>query len=292
MGDAQKTRLAWFDRRGEMVEPFGDGVPGLFSLKLSNDESRVAYELEREIWVLEFERNTETRLSIESANSNPVWSPDDEWIAFYSNREPAGVYRKRSSGIGDVELLYEDVSLELTFPWVWSPDGKSIICATGRGDTSFDITRLDLASKKHENLVRTNFLEIQPDLSSDGNWLAMTSDESGRPEVYVYQLASPGGRWQASTSGGSQPTWSSDGRTLYYLAEGSVLMRVSIEIGDAVRIGAPEKVMDVDTYQGPGRKYAVTADGSKVLWNTLVGGTSQGAPLSVVQNWTALLEAE
>jgi serine/threonine protein kinase len=303
-GNAQKTRLAWWDRDGEMIEAFGEGSSGLVSVRLSNDGSRVAYELGllgRDIWVLDFERGTETRLTSAGGNTNPVWSLDDEWIAFYSTREPSGIYRKRASGIGDAELLYADENLELTYPHRWSADGRTLICSVGRGDTSFDIARLDLDSGELENLVRTPFLEVNPDLSPDGEWLAVASDETGRLEIYVYQLSGRGGRWQVSTDGGNIPSWSRDGKTLYYLASSrgtrmgfasalSTLMSVPIETGATVRVGAPVEVMQVSAFQVETRKYDVSADGSKVLWNTMVGGTSQGAPLSVVRNWPALLD--
>jgi hypothetical protein len=67
-------------------------------------------------------------------------------------------------------------------------------------------------------------------------------------------------------------------------------MKVPIQTGATVQVGTSVKVMEVAAYQGRDRRYDVSADGSRFLWNSIVGGTSQTAPLSVVQNWTALLE--
>ncbi len=290
VGDAQQTQLAWFDRNGEMIEAFGEAAPGLVSLRLSNDEARAAYVLDNDIWVLEFDRGTRTRLTFSGLNRNPVWSPDDEWIAFMSTRTPLGLYRKRASGIGEVELVYANDEIVLVHPSHWSSDGKSILSSVGRGDTSWDVAQLDIESKELEDLVRTPFQEQAPHLSPDGTWLAIQSDETDRMEIYVYRLRGSGGRWQITTGGGFRPTWSRDGKTLYYLTDISRLMSVSFEPGEPPRFGAPVKVMEVSAYQGPNHKCDVSADGSRVLWNALVGGTSQRIPLSVVRNWQALLE--
>ena len=60
-----------------------------------------------------------------------------------------------------------------------------------------------------------------PAISRDGNWLAYTSTESGRAEVYVRPVED-GGRHQISLDGGGSPRWSFDGRTLYYRADRTV----------------------------------------------------------------------
>jgi hypothetical protein len=54
--------------------------------------------------------------------------------------------------------------------------------------------------------------------SPDGRWIAYTSDESGRFEVYVRPFqSSGGGKWQISTGGGAYSFWSRDGRELYFM---------------------------------------------------------------------------
>ena len=52
--------------------------------------------------------------------------------------------------------------------------------------------------------IATDFVEIHPRFSPDGKWIAYTSDESGRSEVYVRPFdEEPATRWQVSTDGGS-----------------------------------------------------------------------------------------
>ena len=58
-------------------------------------------------------------------------------------------------------------------------------------------------------------------ISPDGRWMAYTSDESGKSEIYVRPFPDVDkGKWQVSTSGGGSPLWSPDGRELFYLSNG------------------------------------------------------------------------
>ena len=55
-------------------------------------------------------------------------------------------------------------------------------------------------------------------LSRDGRWLAYSTDESGRMEVYVREfrgLTGLGARWKVSTDGGGIARWRRDGSELF-----------------------------------------------------------------------------
>ena len=53
--------------------------------------------------------------------------------------------------------------------------------------------------------LETPFAERHPRTSPDGNWLAYSSNESGREEVYVQSFPEPGGKVQISNAGGEHP---------------------------------------------------------------------------------------
>src|SRR5882672_10343817 len=98
----------------------------------------------------------------------------------------------------------------------------------GFADTLFDLWTLplDVSDPEHpgpgkpELFLRTPFDEYEPAFSPDGRWIASTSSESGRLEVYVrpFPRGAPAGsgKWQISTGGGVHPIWSRDGRELFY----------------------------------------------------------------------------
>ena len=59
-----------------------------------------------------------------------------------------------------------------------------------------------IGDRKPRVYLKTVFNENHAVISPDGRWLAYTSDETGRPEVYVRTFPDPNqGKWQISTRG-------------------------------------------------------------------------------------------
>lgn len=52
--------------------------------------------------------------------------------------------------------------------------------------------------------------------SPDGRWLAYTSDESGRPEIYVQPYPGLARKWQISIEGGTEPLWGRNNNLLFF----------------------------------------------------------------------------
>jgi Tol biopolymer transport system component len=78
-------------------------------------------------------------------------------------------------------------------------------------------------SEAPEQVLASPYSEEAASFSPDGRYLAFTSDESGRPEVYVQAIDGTrlvGGRVQVSSGGGTEPAWRRDGRELYYAGDG------------------------------------------------------------------------
>jgi serine/threonine-protein kinase len=201
--------------------------------RFSPDGKRVAVgivdEGKYDIWVYELEHGPLTRLTFEGHNYYPVWTPDGERVAFSSNRAGTrDLYWKQADGSGAAEplLIAEFAQYEIFF----SPDGKLLVYREMHPDTGRDIWILPLeGERKPQPVLQTSFSECTPMLSPDGRWLAYTSDESGRNEIYVRDISnSGGGRWQVSTSGGTEPLWSRDGRELFYRS-GNNILAVAIE---------------------------------------------------------------
>ena len=94
--------------------------------------------------------------------------------------------------------------------------------------------------------MRAEFNEEGGQFSPDGRWIAYSSQESGREEVYVRPFSpdppaaqTQGGKWQVSASGGYQPRWSWNGKELYYCALDGKLMAVNVTTDPAFRAEAP-----------------------------------------------------
>jgi dipeptidyl aminopeptidase/acylaminoacyl peptidase len=120
--------------------------------------------------------------------------------------------------------------------------------------------------------------------SPGGRLMAFTSNESGRNEVYISPYPSTGEKTLASTTGGTMPRWSGDGRELFFVAGDRRLTAVEVRTARSLELGKP-----VPLFVLPGRRvwkdYDVAPDGRRFLAIvTDVRGDQQ--PLTVVLNWT------
>jgi serine/threonine-protein kinase len=146
-------------------------------------------------------------------------------------------------------------------------------------------------------LVKTSYVDQNAEISPDGRWLAYESNESGQFEVFVRPFPDvDAGRWQISTSGGTQPLWARTGEELFYLAPGGSLMRVRVDRGASWSASTPAKLFDERYYHGggpgsgTGRTYDISLDGRRFVMIKL-GESRDAAPgLVVVQNWVEELK--
>ena len=152
---------------------------------------------------------------------------------------------------------------------------------------------LSLAESKIEALARAPFREWHPTFSPDGKWLAYTSDESGRGEVYVRAFPGPGAKHQISTAGGHSPSWARSGRELFYLqpdlAEGrnvNDFMAVEVSSSPAFSASRPRKLFGraVSSYN-PTRGYDLSADGRFLILTPYDPPTEKVTEIQVVLNW-------
>jgi serine/threonine-protein kinase len=243
--EVAKYTIATVDRRGgttKLIEETGSYA----NPRLSPDGKRLSLTVLKDgnfdIWVYDLERGVPTRLTFDDApETEQVWSPDGRFLAFSSGRAGAdNLYRKRADGSGEEERL--TTSDNPMWPNSWSADGRSIAISAMGPNGNFDVTMLSLADKKVEPLLNSNFREADPSISPDSRWLAYSSNESGRLEVYVRPYPSGAGRWQVSDNGGAFPRWSGSGRELFYRVDDG-LMSASIEgLGDSLRTGKPTRL--------------------------------------------------
>ena len=171
----------------------------------------------------------------------------------------------------------------------WTPDGSSLLVEV-RAEADFDVILLELDSGEPEPrpLLDSRFQERHARISPDGRWIAYTSDESGRDEVYLQRFPELGDKRSVSTEGGVQPVWSRDGRTLYYRGPRSI-MSVAISHREPYRVGAPEALFPDDFVRGQGvghTSYDVAPDGRLFLLQAL--SASGDASVDSIQFQVAL----
>jgi serine/threonine-protein kinase len=244
--------IVWVDRTGRTSSLVDE--PGTYANpRLSPDGKQLSLTVLKnrnwDIWVHDLERHVSTRATFdEAAESEQVWSPDGRELAFLSEggERPAAIFRKPADGSGmGAPVSKEGVTL---FPQAWSPDGRLLAVTS----VTSDIGVLPLSGKDAEAewILTSPFQETDPAFSPDGRWLAYTSRESGRPEVYARQFPSGTGRWQISNGGGTYARWSGSGRELFYRT-GTGLMAVDVDTtGGSLRTGTPRLLFKGDFLGG------------------------------------------
>jgi Tol biopolymer transport system component len=108
-------------------------------------------------------------------------------------------------------------------PATWSPDGSRLVYHEVTPTTRWDLWALNVPNGKPEQILVTPALEGFARVSPNGRWLAYQSTETGKYEVFIRPFQGPGGRVQISPSGGSDASWSPDGRALYYVKDHAVI---------------------------------------------------------------------
>src|SRR5205085_12174440 len=89
-------------------------------------------------------------------------------------------------------------------------------------------------------VLKTAATEMHGQLSADGQWLAYSSTESGRMEVFVRPFLGTTDHWQISGGGGSMPRWSPDGRQLYFVGPDGKLMAAKVHAEKTFSADAPQ----------------------------------------------------
>ncbi len=236
-----QSELVWVSRNGE--EQSLSVAPSNFTFtRVSHDGRRIAVSVVEEgtqVWIYDASRGALSRLTFEgNINSNPTWSPDGERIAFSSNQadEMNDLYWQASDGSGGAERLRTSESR--SFPSSFSPDGQLLAFIEINPETGRDIWVLNLSDREAEPFLRTPYEDTAPKFSPDGKWLAYSSDESGRREIYVQPYPGPGGKWLISTDGGQEPVWNPNGGELFYRS-GNKMMAVDIDTTSPFAAGRP-----------------------------------------------------
>jgi Tol biopolymer transport system component len=199
--------LVWVDRTGAVRPLPMPALPYLMPRLSPDGRQVVVYTQQTEtVWIYDLARATLTRLTTEGQNDTPVWSPDGKRVAFDSATGGAqNLFWKQADGTGSAERLATSDYLQR--PSSWSSDGQTLAFVQNEPMTLNDIWTISLADRNRtpRPFLRTAADEAYPDFSPDGHWIAYTSDESGRPEVYVQAFPGPGERHQISVEGGHEP---------------------------------------------------------------------------------------
>jgi len=287
----EPAQLVWVDRSGNVSTASGT-YRQYSDLRLSPDGHLLAAHQQNEendIWINDLTRGTSARLTIDrQEDETPVWSPDGRVVAYAASRPgpTRGIYRRAIDASGSEELVWR--SAEHTHVIDWSPDGRTLIIHVLHPTSGSDLLLLDLDSRQVRPLIQTRFNERYGRVSPNGKWIAYTSDESGREEIYVQPFPTLGTRKQISNNGGTQPIWSHTGRELFYRGTRDVMSSTMT----STLAFAPPRPLFTDRFERPQPDghitYDVAPNGRFLMIAVPVRGEGSASPqneIHVVLNW-------
>ncbi len=287
-------QLMLVDRTGA-GQPITEMRRRFHSPRVSPDRRRLAVDFShqgsRDVWTLDLQQRTLSRLTFDNDGHDPVWTPDGKTVAYGTARQGViGMFLQKVDGAGVAESLLVGGSAMTV--GAFTPDGReAVVLVTGNAG-SWDLAVMPVTGEgKPRVLLGTPFNEAYPALSPDGRWLAYTSDESGQNEVYVRGFPEGGGKVLVSQNGGSEPMWSRDGRELFYRGFeelGTPLVALSVQATPEFRVLGRTPLFDVSEYEAavPHANYDI-APGDKGFVMVSQGRVSE---MVLVENWAAELQ--
>ena len=297
-GTAAQAQLTWLDRAGKTLGKPGEPILSS-EVAISPDGSQAAMVRNGDIWVLEFARNSSSRLTSDpAAELAPIWSPDGKRVVFSSARVGAeGLSVKAANGATPEEQVLK--SSGSVTPTSWSRDGKFLLYTSIDSKTKTDIWMMPAPGSssssdgdKPKPFLQTADSEGQAQFSPDGKWVVYASTESGTGEIYVRSFPDAGNKVKISTGGGVEPCWSADGKEIFYRNNRQV-MAVPVTAGSIIHPGSPKVLFEV-TLRGAGAmerhpNWIVSPDGKRFLAQ-VTGEANNSEPITVLLNWQAGLK--
>jgi eukaryotic-like serine/threonine-protein kinase len=293
------ARLVWVDRQGR-TEPLQGAEAGYLHPRLSPDGKRLACAIvdvesgQRDVWVLDLERGSRTRLTFaDGTSTDPVWTPDGRSITYGSSRKGGSIdlFSVPADGSSPgIPLTPGRDDESYLFPRAWLPDGSALLAARVRDGHDIVLFRPGAAGAP-ATFVATPFWDLEPAVSPDGRLLAWASNETGRWEVYLRALREGSRRFQVSADGGDQPQFSVSGRELFY-RNGDRMMAVSLPASPDQAPGVPvllfEGRYESDPFSNDATNYDVARDGRFVMVRRDPDRGRQ--QLDVIVNWLERLK--
>jgi serine/threonine-protein kinase len=276
-----RNRLVWVDRNGTITPAFDE--PRAFDfLRLSPDGRRAALVIATgatsDVWVLDLAGGTLARVTSIGQARSVAWSADGRQVFFVSTHGGRAEFWWQSAD-GSGEPVKAGTPPHN--PW-WadlSPDRRTVVY-NALFDGSWKVEAQALDARHEVQDLMSSPLAGFPRYSPDGAWVAYSSTETGREEIYVRPASQTGGRAQVSVNGGRRPIWSADGRELFF-REGGQVISATLARDPSIRVVSRQRLFGGDFDPD----FDVSKDGRFLM----VQREPVGLSLVVVPDWRAEL---
>lgn len=283
-----RVQLSFVDRTGQIQSNVGDPRVGIRHPALSPAGDRVVMVAPSgvgdDLFVVDVSRGSATQLTSTGVRGDPSWDPEGRRIAYScgATGRDGGVCVVSADGSGEPAVVIPGASQP-----DYAPDGKHIAYLLLDPNTRTDLWTSPLDGSSPATLIRqTPAFDFGPHVSPDGRFVAYSSAESGKPEVYVADYPVPRRRWQISTGAGAEVRWNPRGGELFYLDGAGHLQAVAFD--PSGRPSKPVSLFSESVARGHlSQGYAPSPDGGRFL---LVRDVDRGKirpRITVVENWFA-----
>jgi len=278
--------LSWTDANGN-EETAVDSTARYSDASVSPDGRKLAVVRDGDVWIYDRQRKLFSRLTqTDQRETNLLWTPDSREVLYSRDHPQYDIYKRAVDGSRPEELVVTSPNDKEASSI--SSDGKILLYddASGGGDDIYVTSANpgDHAAKR--KLIGGQGEQQYARFSPDGAWIAYSSSESGRPEIYIapYPVDRGPARQQVSDGGGASARWDNDGRTIYYSWNGRILkVKVNPATGD---IGTPEVLARIQ----PALGWTTAPDGRFLVWR--VAKSAESHSMKFVLNWAKTLESK
>ena len=285
---ARPARLAFLDGNGNTtLLPMDSRRYG--SANISPDGERVAAQVNNiegtHIWILSVTRGGAQRLTTAGRNTYPVWSHDGRYIYFASDRDgDTDIWRRPADLSAPAEKILKAEGAQ--WPTSISRDGAWLLYSLMSPGNS-DIGRIALnGDPTPQSLVDSLADELNGRLSPDGRFFCFQSDETGRWDIHVMEIAT-GRRWIVSSNDGFFPFWTRDGKRIMFRSGSEKFLAVDVETDPQFKASEPVLAFNIDS-SILGQNFDVTHDGGQILLGSesFIDESAETRPrITVVLNW-------
>ncbi|MCX7823231.1 MAG: DPP IV N-terminal domain-containing protein [Syntrophobacterales bacterium] len=251
------------------------GEGGIFSTKIAfvNKEGKVS-----KIYMVDFDGSNLTLLTPkEELAMSPSWSPDGRFIAYIGYRG-----NRTALCLLDVASRYvQDFFLGGVLSGVrFNPQRGLVTVSRSQGGSSPEIVTVNLQGAIVDKVVSGGWdIKASPTWSPDGRKVAYVSNESGNPQIYIYDV-NTGSKRRITFSGdyNTSPSWSPKGDLIAYsgIVNGHhQIFVVNPETSQPIQLTTGGGNNEAPTWSPDGRMIAFQSNrsGRYAIWVMLKNGS-------------------
>ncbi|MDP1571879.1 MAG: PDZ domain-containing protein [Vicinamibacterales bacterium] len=205
-----------------MMPRWEDVTARMTNIRLSATGQRVVVESRGEIFTIPAEKGDVRNITRSSASAErqPAWSPDGQWVSYFSDR--SGEYRLMIAPQDGIAAPREVALPDPDFYYTpaWSPDSTKLLYT----DTNLQVWVLDVATGQARVLGNDPWMvpqrTLNPAWSPDSKWIAYATRLDTLYRAIVIANVETGERRQVTDglADAMFPVWDASGKYLWFLA--------------------------------------------------------------------------